>query len=145
MAARQAAPCLRCGEMIETSEVALVADFRLRTVGLEDGVRSPQASVSICVTCTDLMAKGDEPNERTRPLDHLVYQLVQELVSNDPSFAFLSWIALRKGRGLPVPVLVEPKVLKAWNDFRKAMALPALVEQTEGEIIPPKRLMKEAS
>jgi hypothetical protein len=127
--------------MIETSEAAIVADFRLRTVGLEDGVRSPQASVSICVTCTDLMAKGDEPSERTRPLDHLVYRLVQEMVSGDPSFAFLSWIALRKGRGLPVPVLIEPKVLKAWNDFRKAMALPALVEQTE---VDPTKRLKEA-
>ena len=142
MAARSAAPCLRCSEMIEPSDAALVADFRLRTVGLEDGVRSPSASVSICVTCTDLMAKGDEPNERTRPLDHLVYELVQEMVSNDPSFAFLSWIALRKGRGLPAPTLIEPKVLKAWNEFRRVMALPPVIERhTEEE---PKRL-KEAS
>jgi len=143
MAARQAAPCLRCGQMIETSEAAVVADFRLRTVGLEEGVRSPQASVSICVTCTDLMAKGDEPNERTRPLDHLVFTLVQEMVSNDPSFAFLSWIALRKGRGLPVPTLIEPKILKAWTEFRKVMALPALIERN-GEAAPAKQL-KEAS
>jgi hypothetical protein len=129
--------------MIETSEAAVVADFRLRTVGLEEGVRSPQASVSICVTCTDLMAKGDEPNERTRPLDHLVFTLVQEMVSNDPSFAFLSWIALRKGRGLPVPTLIEPKILKAWTEFRKVMALPALIERN-GEAAPAKQL-KEAS
>jgi len=142
MAARQPAPCLRCSQMIEASEVALVADFRLRTVGLEDTVRSPQASVSICVTCTDLMAKGDEPNERTRPLDHLVYELVQEMVSNDPSFAFLSWIALRKGRGLPAPTLIEPKVLKAWNEFRRVMALPPVIDRpSEDE----QKRLKEAS
>jgi len=40
-----------------------------------------------------------------------------------------------------VPVLIEPKVLKAWNDFRKAMALPALVEQTE---VDPTKRLKEA-
>lgn len=119
--------------MIEISEAAIVVDFRLRTVGLEEATRSPQASVSICVTCTDLMAKGDEPPQRTRPLDHLVFQLVQEMVTGDPSFTFLSWIALRKSRGLPVPTMVEPKILKAWSDFRKAMALPALIERSEEE------------
>ena len=140
MAARQAAPCLRCGEMIEISEAALVADFRLRTVGLEEGMRSPSASVSICVTCTDLMAKGDEPNARTQPLNHLVYELVKELVTGDPSFTFLSWLQLRKARGLPTPSLNEPRVLKAWNELRKATALPPTVERPDALALPDKRL-----
>ena len=134
MAARSAAPCLRCSEMIEPSDAALVADFRLRTVGLEDGVRSPSASVSICVTCTDLMAKGDEPPARTRPLDHLVYELVKELVTSDPSFTFLSWLQLRKLKGLPTPSINEPKILKAWNELRRVTALPSVLE-TDGEVV----------
>jgi len=79
------------------------------------------------------MSKGDEPPQRTRPLDHVVYELLQELVTNDPSFTFLSWIQMRKSRGLPVANFIEPKFLKAWDDFRKAMKLPALVEQTDEE------------
>ena len=133
MGARQAAPCIRCNEIVEINEAALVADIRLRTVGIEEAIRSPQASVCICLTCADLMSKGDEPPQRTRPLDHVVYELLQELVTNDPSFTFLSWIQMRKSRGLPVANFIEPKFLKAWDDFRKAMKLPALVEQTDEE------------
>lgn len=140
MPARQAAPCIRCNEMIEISEAALVADIRLRTVGIEEAIRSPQASVCICVTCTDLMSKGDEPPQRTRPLDHLVYELVQEIVASDPSFTFLSWIALRKEKGLSVPALSEAKIIKAWSEFKKTLALPAVIER-EGEMAQPtKRL-----
>jgi hypothetical protein len=117
--------------MIEPSEAAVVVDFRLRTVGLEEATASSYASISICVECTDLMAKGDEPSERTRPLDHLVYERIQEMVTNDPTFTFLSWIALRKGRGLPAPTLIEPKILRAWNDFKKVMALPPTLERGE--------------
>lgn len=142
MAARQAAPCLRCGEIIEINEAGIVADIRLRTVGLDDGIRSPQASVTICVNCTDLIAKGDEPPQRTRPLDHVVYELVQEMVANDPSITFLSWIALRKGRGLPVPAFIEPKILKAWNEFRKTMALPPTLEPSEGEVLGPEKRLR---
>jgi len=32
MGARQAAPCIRCNEIVEINEAALVADIRLRTV-----------------------------------------------------------------------------------------------------------------
>jgi hypothetical protein len=142
---RQAAPCLRCAQIVEISEAALVADIRLRTVGLEEAVRSPQASVYICVTCTDLMAKGDEPNGRTRPLDHLVYELVQDFVTGDPSFTFLSWVALRKLRGLPTPSFSEPKVLKAWNELRRVTALPATVEREDAQILPPEKRLREAS
>lgn len=141
MAARQAAPCLKCCDMIDINEAAIVVDFRLRTVGLEEATRSPQASVSICVTCTDLMAKGDEPPQRTQPLNHLVYQLVQEMVMNDPSFTFLSWIALRKLRGLPAPIMAEPKILKAWNDFKRVMSLPAIIERADEDNGP--RRLKE--
>jgi hypothetical protein len=130
--------------MIEISEAALVADFRLRTVGLEDGMRSPSASVSICVTCTDLMAKGDEPNERTRPLDHLVYELVKELVTGDPSFTFLSWLKLRKTNGLATPSFSEPRVLKAWNELRRVTALPSVLETSDGEVLPPSKRLREA-
>lgn len=140
MAARQAAPCLKCNEIIEISQAALVADIRLRTVGIEDGIRSPQASVCICVNCTDLIAKGDEPPARTRPLDHLVYELVREMAAGDASFAFLSWLQLRKSLGLPVPTLSEPKVLKAWNEFRRVTALPPTVERSESESLGAKQL-----
>src|SRR6266851_5584275 len=114
MAARQASPCLKCGDIIEINEAALVADIRLRTVGMEDGLRSPQASVPLCVTCTDLIAKGDEPPQRTQPLNHIVFGLVQEMVTSDPSITLLSWIELRKAKGLPVPAFAEGKFLKAW-------------------------------
>jgi hypothetical protein len=128
MAARQAAPCLRCGEMIDVNEAAFVADIRLRTVGLEDAMRSPSASVSICFTCGDLMAKGDEPPQRTRPLDHIVYQLVQEIVTNDLSISLVSWIELRKSRGLPAPTLAELRGAKAFSDLRRMMSLPATID-----------------
>lgn len=138
MAARQTAPCLRCNELIETSEAAIVVDLRLRTVGMEDRINSPYASVSICVVCADLMSKGDEPPQRTRPLDHVVYDLLQEMVTNDPSFTFLSWIEMRKSRGLPVANFLEPKFLKAWGEFRRSMSLPITLERGEGD--PQKRL-----
>jgi|HubBroStandDraft_2_1064218.scaffolds.fasta_scaffold02392_11 hypothetical protein len=126
MPIRQAAPCLRCCAIIEPSQIAFVADIRLRAVGMEDAPRSPQASVSICVTCSEMMAKGDEPPENKRPLDHIVYELLRDMIANDFTFSLHSWIAMRKEQGLPVPVLVDPKVIKAWKEFQRTLALPAI-------------------
>lgn len=145
MPARQAAPCLRCGEMIDINEAAIVADIRLRAVGIEDAVRSSQASVSICVTCIDLIAKGDAPPQRTQPLNYIVYERAREMVTGDPSFTLLSWLELRKECGLQSPTFIEPKVLKAWNDFRKTLALPATLDAPEGEIVPAGKRLREAS
>jgi len=139
MPARQSAPCLKCGDVIEINEAAFVLDFRLRVVGIPgvtEVLRSAQASVSCCVTCADLMAKGDEPPARTRPLDNIVYQQFRDMITGDPMFAFLSWIEMRKSLGLPAPTLGDPKVLKLWNDFRKTLSLPPVVEQ-HGELLPP--------
>lgn len=133
MPARQAAPCLKCGETIEVNEAAFVIDIRLRmvgVVGLAESVRSSQASVCCCVTCADLMARGDEPPARTRPLDHAVYEQVREMVTGDPMVAILSWLEMRKMLGLPAPTLSDAKVLKVWNDFRRQLSLPPLIEQT---------------
>jgi hypothetical protein len=135
MPARQAAPCLKCGEMIEISEAAFVIDIRLRVVGIagiSESARSSQASVSCCITCADLIARGDEPNPRNRPLDHVVYELVQGLVTDDPMYAFLSWIEFRKAKGLPSPMLSDPKTLRVWNEFRKTLALPPVLD-SDGE------------
>jgi hypothetical protein len=126
MAARQAAPCLKCFQIVEPNHVAFVADIRLRAVGLDENARSPQASVSICVTCSDLMAKGDEPPQRTQPLNHIVYELLRDMIANDISFGLHSWVALRKEMGLPVPSLAEPKVLKAWTELQRTMKLPTV-------------------
>lgn len=134
MPARQAAPCLKCGDIIEVSEAAFVLDLVLRFVGLPrvlETQRLSQASVSCCVTCADLMARGDEPPARTRPLDHIVYEQFKSVVSEDPTFAFLSWIEMRKTLNLPAPRLDDPKMLRMWNEFRRTMALPALLEQNE--------------
>ena len=132
MGARQPSPCLRCGDMIDVNEAAIVADIRLRAVGVEDAVRSSQASVCICVTCTDLIAKGDAPPQRTQPLNYIVYEQIKDMVTNDPTFTLLSWLELRKECGLAGAAFVEPKVLKAWNDFRKTLALPPTLERGEG-------------
>lgn len=134
MPARQAAPCLKCNQVVETSEAAFVLDVMLRFVGMPrilETNRLNQASVTCCVTCADLMARGDEPPARTRPLDHMVYQIFREVITNDPTFAFLSWLEMRKALNLPAPRLDDPKMLRMWNDFRKSMALPALIENTE--------------
>jgi hypothetical protein len=136
MPARQAAPCLKCGDIIEVSEAAFVLDLVLRFVGLPrvlETQRLSQASVSCCVTCADLMARGDEPPARTRPLDHIVYEQFKAVVSEDPTFAFLSWIEMRKTLNLPAPRLDDPKMLRMWNEFRRTMSLPALIEQDGGE------------
>lgn len=135
MPARQTVPCLRCGEIIEINVAAIVADIRLRVVGFEEAMRSASRSVSFCVNCTELIAKGDAPPERTQPLNFIVYEGAREIISGDPSFSLMSWIQLRKECGLSVPALSEPKVLKAWNEFRKVAALPALpttIDQTSG-------------
>ena len=134
MPIRQAAPCLRCCEIIESSKIAFVADIRLRAVGMEDAPRSPQASVSICVTCSELMAKGDEPPQQKRPLDHTVYQLLRDMIANDFTFGLHSWIAMRQQMGLPVPVLIEPKVLRAWKEFQRTLSLPAVqtIDNSDG-------------
>src|SRR5258708_1521002 len=131
MPARQTAPCLKCGDIIEISEAAFVIDIRVRVVGIAgiaESARSSQASVSCCITCADLMARGDEPNARTRPLDHVVYEQVHGMVADDPMYAFLSWIEFRKARGLPSPLLSDPKTLRVWNEFRKTLALPPVLE-----------------
>jgi hypothetical protein len=133
MPARQAAPCLRCGEMIDINVAAIVADIRLRVVGFEEAVRSAQRSVSFCVTCAELIAKGDAPPERTQPLNFIVYEGAREIISGDPSFSLLSWLQLRKDCGLESPTFVEPRVLRAWNDFRKTLALPPTLADGEGK------------
>jgi hypothetical protein len=133
MPARQAAPCLKCNQIVEPNNVAFVADFRLRAVGMEENVRSPQASVSICVPCADLMANGDEPSERTRPLDHLVYELLREMIANDLTFQLHKWAALRKEMGMAVPALADPKVLRAFNEFQRTLKLPALQTINAGD------------
>lgn len=133
MAARQPAPCLRCNEMIDVNEAAIVADIRLRAVGIEETVRSSSASVCICVTCTDLISKGDAPPQRTQPLNYIVYEQIREMVTNDPTFTLLSWLEMRKEQGITGANFVEPKVLRAWNDFRKTLSLPPTLERdTEG-------------
>jgi hypothetical protein len=134
MPQRQAAPCLRCHETIEASNLAFVADIRLRGVGMEDPPRSPQASVSICVTCSELMAKGDEPPERSQPLNHIVYELLREMIANDLTFGLHSWIALRKEMGYAIPTLVDPKISRAWKELQRTMALPAAqtLESSDG-------------
>jgi len=113
--------------------VAFVADIRLRVVGLDEAIRASQASVSICVLCADLMAKGDEPPMRTQPLNHLVYTQVHEMISSDPTFALMSWIEMRKLAGLGGPTMHDPKVLQAWGNLRKALAIPALISAPERE------------
>jgi hypothetical protein len=125
--------------MIDINVAAIVADIRLRVVGFEDAVRSAQRSVSFCVTCAELIAKGDAPPERTQPLNFIVYEGAREIISGDPSFSLLSWLQLRKECGLSVPTMIEPKVLKAWTEFRKAVALPATLERSEGEFVPPEK------
>lgn len=133
MGARQAAPCLRCGDMIDINQAAIVADIRLRVVGFEEAMRSAQRSVSFCVNCAELIAKGDAPPERTQPLNFIVYEGAREIISGDPSFSLLSWLQLRKECGLSVPVLIEPKVMKAWTELRKVMALAPPTTLTDGE------------
>lgn len=137
MPARQAAPCLKCCQIVEPSQVAFVADFRLRAVGLEENARSPQASVSICVPCADQMANGDEPSERNRPLDHLVFQLLRDMIAGDFTYQLHKWVALRKDLGLPLPQLAEPKLMRALKEFQRTMELPAIqvVEAGEGKLI----------
>jgi hypothetical protein len=126
MPQRQPAPCLKCCQIIEPNNLAFVADIRLRAVGMEDPPRSPSASVSICVTCSDLMAKGDEPPQRTQPLNHIVYELLRDMIANDLTFSLHSWIAMREEMGLPVPALIEPKVSRAWKELQRQMSLPAV-------------------
>lgn len=122
--------------MIEINEAAFVIDIRLRVVGIQglaEAARSSQASVSCCITCADLIARGDAPNARNRPLDHVVYELVQGMVTDDPMYAFLSWIEFRKAKGLATPMLSDPKTLRVWNDFRKTLALPPVLNaEAEG-------------
>ena len=67
-----------------------------------------------------------EPPQRTQPLNHIVYQLLRDMIANDFSFSLHSWIAMRKEMGLPVPVLIEPKVLRAWKELQRTMALPTV-------------------
>jgi hypothetical protein len=71
------------------------------------------------------MAKGDEPPQRTQPLNFVVYGLVREMIANDFAYGLHSWLALRKDMGYSVPSLSEPKVQKALNDLERVMALPA--------------------
>lgn len=143
MAARQPAPCLKCSQIVESSQVAFVADFRLRAVGLEENTRSPQASVSICIPCADQMANGDEPPQRTRPLDHLVFQLLRDMIANDFTYQLHKWIALRKEIGLPLPQLAEPKIVRAFADLRRTMSLPG-VQTIDSEAGEGKGLVKVA-
>jgi hypothetical protein len=40
---------------------------------------------------------------------------------------------MRKTLNLPAPRLDDPKMLHIWNDFRRTMALPALIDAEKGE------------
>ncbi|MGH9505217.1 MAG: hypothetical protein ACRD20_20380 [Terriglobales bacterium] len=145
MPARQAAPCLKCSQIVEASQVAFVADFRLRAVGMDENARSPQASVSICIPCADQMANGNEPPQHTRPLDNLVYQLLRDMLANDFTYQLHKWIALRKQVGLPLPQLAEPRLLKAVKELQRTMSLPANTQTIESDGGEGKGLVKVAS
>jgi hypothetical protein len=132
MPARQVAPCLKCLQPIEISQSAFVIDLMLRGVGLPKELeisRLSQSSVSSCITCCDLMARGDEPPMRSQPLNHVVYQMVREVVANDPTFAFLSWLELRREQKLPTARFDDPKFLQQWNRLRQGITVPTLIEQ----------------
>lgn len=134
MPARQAAPCLKCGDVIDINEAAFVVDIQLRTVGLGDSHHERlYSSVSICFECADLMAKGMEPPEKSQPLNHVVYKLVREKVTADLGVSLVSWIELRKAQNLPAPTLAELRGMKAFADIRKAFSLPASIEGGEGK------------
>jgi hypothetical protein len=137
MPARQTAPCFRCLELVEINQAAIVVDIRLRVVGVDDAVRSSQASVSICMVCADLISKGDAPPQRTQPLNYIVYERAREIFSSDPSFTFLSWIEMRKEQGMPVAQFSEPKFLKALSELRKTMSLPLTLDSGKDELPPP--------
>jgi hypothetical protein len=128
--------------MIDINIAAIVADIRLRVVGLEDAMRSAQRSVSFCVNCAELIAKGDAPPERTQPLNFIVYEGAREIISGDPSFSLLSWMQLRKECGFSTPTLIEPKIMKAWTDFRKTLILPPTLERAEGEVVSPEKRLR---
>lgn len=136
MPARQAIPCLKCNEIIEISSAAFMIDVMLRFVGVPrilESVRFAQASVGSCVPCTNFMANGDEPNPRARPLDHVVYKLVQEAIANDPTYAFLNWLDLRKARNMPVPRLDDPATVRILETLKKRFALPEATTIDGGE------------
>jgi hypothetical protein len=136
MPARQVAPCLKCLQPIEISQAAFVIDLMLRGVGLPKELeisRLSQASVSSCITCCDLMARGDEPPMKTQPLNHIVYQMVREVVANDPTYAFLSWLELRREQKLPTARFDDPKFLAQWNRLRQGVTVPTLIENSGGE------------
>ncbi len=135
MPARQSAPCFRCLEEIEINQTALVVDIRLRVVGFDEAVRSSQASVSICMTCADLIAKGDAPPQRTQPLNFIVYERAREIFTQDPTFTFLGWVELLRRQNIPVKQFGEPKFLKLLAELRKALPPPPVTIE-EG----PKRL-----
>ena len=72
------------------------------------------------------MANGDEPPQRTRPLDNLVYQLLRDMIANDFTYQLHKWVALRKDMRLPLPQLADPKIARALKDFQRTMSLPTL-------------------
>jgi hypothetical protein len=140
MPARQAVPCLKCNNIIEVNSAAFMVDVMLRFVGVPrilESVRFAQASVGSCVQCTNFMANGDEPNPRTRPLDHVVFKLVQDAIANDPTYAFLNWIDLRKAKNMPVPRLDDPATARVLETLKKRFSLPesTTIEQGAGKLI----------
>jgi hypothetical protein len=134
MPARQAVPCIKCFNTIEISESAFMIDLMVRLVGvpkfLEMPSRLTQASVGSCVNCMDMMARGVEPPVKSQPLNHAVYQIVREVTSNDPTFAFLSWLQMRREMNMGVPRIDDPKIARLFMEMKKALALPAMVENS---------------
>jgi hypothetical protein len=141
MPARQAVPCFKCNEVIEVSHAAFMVDVMLRFVGIPrviESARFAQASVGSCVTCTNFLANGDEPNPKLRPLDHVVYQLMQEAIANDPTYAFLNWLELRKARNMPVARLDDAATMRILETVKKRFALPeaSTIEQDgDGKLV----------
>lgn len=137
MPARQAVPCFRCNEIIEVSEATFMIDVMLRFVGIPrilESARFAQASVGSCNPCTNFLAHGDEPNPRSRPLDHVVYKLMQEAIASDPTYGFLDWIELRKAKNMAVPRLDDPATARVLETLKKRFALSEnTIEQGGGE------------
>ena len=136
-----AAPCIRCRELVDVNQSAIAICVFSRTVGIDEDLRSRQDQVYVCSMCADAMVKGDEP-PKTQPLNYVVFHQIRNMIASDPSIGMRAWLELRRAAGLPVPALTDPTIARAWNEFRHAVSSELPPALPEPEILTPARALR---
>lgn len=105
MAARDEQPCFICLGEIDSNEAGISFPMFGRTVGIQPRFQSESRLAYVCVDCCIGISAGAIEVPRGKPLYMIAYQIVKDVVAQNPAFIVEFWKNLRKKAGLP-PMLI---------------------------------------